>query len=206
MAFLTVWLLGDATNLIGTPVRRFFAVLAWLETEQAVCWHPPETATANTSNPGAVLTRLAPTAIILPSYFVLADIVLVAQCVYYNRLNKRRAALQQQQREEVAEAHEDSPLLRRSSSYRSRDDEETLAENIADKAALQVATNPWVRNTLSLIGVYAVGIISWFISFKAGAWNVGDEVPDISDADDQENPLEILGLVMGYVSAVCYLW
>jgi hypothetical protein len=82
--------------------------------------------------PGAVLTRLAPTAIILPSYFVLADIVLVAQCVYYNRLNKRRAeALQREQ----DEANEDSPLLRRSSSYRSRDAEDTLPTSKADEAA-----------------------------------------------------------------------
>lgn len=152
-----------------------------------------------------MLTRLAPTAIILPSYFVLADIVLVAQCVYYNRLNKRRAeALQRDQ----DEANEDSPLLRRSSSYRSRDAEDALPAGKADEAAAPTSGSLWARNAASLIAVYVVGIVAWFISFKAGAWNVGDDPSDAvgTPGDEEENPWEILGLALGYVSAVCYLW
>lgn len=168
MVFLTVWLFGDVTNLVG-----------------------------------AVLTHLAPTAIILPSYFVLADMVLVAQCVYYNRLNKRRAVLQQGQHE-GAEPHEDSPLLRRSSSCRPGDAEEAVAKTKSDEAMLQVTTNPWVRNTLTLIAVFVVGTASWFITFSTGAWNVDDD-PSPEVPSDKATPLEIFGLVMGYVSAVCYL-
>lgn len=131
--------------------------------------------------------------------------VLVAQCVYYNRLNKRRAAALHRQQEEVAGAHEDSPLLRRSSSFRSRDAENPVATSKADELMVQVTTNPWVRNTFTLVAVFALGSVSWFISFKAGAWNVGDD-PNPEVPDDGETPLEILGIVMGYVSAVCYLW
>lgn len=166
MAFLIVWLLGDATNLMG-----------------------------------ALFTRLAPTAIILPCYFVLADVVLILQCIYYNNLNKRRAAAQLQ--EEVAEASEDSPLLRRSSSLRSRDAEEPSKLPAEDDAAATGTTNTWVNNTLSLLAVYGVGCAAWFISYKAGAWDTKEPAPDAPE--EVENPLEIAGLTLGYISAVCYL-
>lgn len=44
----------------------------------------------NAACQGAVWTSLAPTAIGLAIYFCLADIVLIAQCTYYNTLNARR--------------------------------------------------------------------------------------------------------------------
>lgn len=75
----------------------------------------------------------------------------------------------------------------------------------ADEAAVQTPGSLWVRNTASLVGVYVVGIVAWFISFKAGAWNVGDD-PGGAPVDEEENPWEFLGLALGYVSAVCYLW
>lgn len=152
---------------------------------------------------GALFTHLAPTAIILPSYFVLADVVLILQCLYYNNLNKRRAAARLQ--EEVAEASEDSPLLRRSSSFRSRDAEEPTKLPTDDDAEAATGTaNPWVNNTLSLLAVYGVGCAAWFISYKAGAWDTKDPAPDAPE--ETENPLEIAGLTLGYISAVCYLW
>lgn len=46
---------------------------------------------------GALLTGLAPTAIALAIYFCFADIILIAQCLYYNTLNARRAAAAAQQ-------------------------------------------------------------------------------------------------------------
>jgi solute carrier family 66 (lysosomal lysine-arginine transporter), member 1 len=159
-------------------------------------------APTNCPNLGALFTRLAPTAIILPCYFVLADVVLILQCIYYNNLNKRRAAAQLQ--EEVAEASEDSPLLRRSSSLRSRDAEEPSKLPAEDDAVATGTTNAWVNNTLSLLAVYGVGCAAWFISYKAGAWDTKEPAPDAPE--EVENPLEIAGLTLGYISAVCYLW
>ena len=65
-------------------------------------------------------------------------------------------------------------------------------------------SNPWLHNSLSLLAVYAVGTLGWFVSYKAGAWD--------SDADSGETPSGVeeptykIGTVLGYVSAVCYLW
>lgn len=65
-------------------------------------------------------------------------------------------------------------------------------------------SKPWLHNLLSLLVVYAVGFSGWFVSYKVGAWDNGPSAPDPSD--DAKNPTETIGLVLGYISAVCYLW
>lgn len=149
------------------------------------------------------MTHLAPTAVILPSYFVLADLVLIMQCVYYNRLNERRKA--QLQHEEVTEAHEDSPLLRRSSSSRHHDAEDPTSKLPAGATDTQEGGSQWASNVTSLLAVNAIGCAAWFISYKAGAWDIKEPTtPEVPE--EVENPWEIAGLTLGYVSAVCYLW
>lgn len=140
---------------------------------------------------GALFTHLAPTAIILPSYFVLADVVLISQCVYYNSRNKRLSARLQQTQGAESEV---SPLLRRSST-------EDPATKISQDEARN--TKVWVNNILSLVAVWIVGCVAWFISYKAGAWDAADPAPDTPE--DVENAWEVVGLTLGYISAVCYL-
>lgn len=159
---------------------------------------------------GALLTHLAPTAIILPSYFSLADLVLILQCVYYNTRNKRRAERLAQSG--GAEPSEDSPLLR-------RQDSESIAANghngdgigkdVNEETEAETDGNgSLVNNILSLAAVYVIGAAAWFISYKAGAWDTTDPGtdpgPDVPD--DANNPWEWAGLTLGYISAVCYLW
>lgn len=66
-------------------------------------------------------------------------------------------------------------------------------------------SKPWLHNMLSLLAVYALGFAGWFASYKAGAWDRDEPgVPDSPDAT--ENALETVGMTLGYISAVCYLW
>ncbi|CAH0039145.1 unnamed protein product [Clonostachys solani] len=164
MMFLIVWVMGDATNLLG-----------------------------------AIFTHLAPTAIILPSYFVFADLILILQCVYYNTRNKRRAS--HSRRAQVAQASEESPLLRRESGYEAHT--EPARKHSRDETESQTASQ-WGSNISSLVAVYVVGIAAWFISYKAGAWDSGDDKTPSHD-DEGQSPLEIAGLTLGYISAVFYL-
>lgn len=156
---------------------------------------------------GALFTHLAPTAIALPSYFCLADLILIAQCVYYNHRNRRKASKQP----ETAEAAEDSPLLRRQDSPSHQQSNGYVADATADSltkdASAETETgggSQWVNNTLSMIAVWVIGAVAWFISYKAGAWDAGEPAPDAPD--EVNNPLEMAGLTLGYISAVCYLW
>ena len=66
-------------------------------------------------------------------------------------------------------------------------------------------SKPWLHNTLSLVAVWLVGAAGWFISYKAGAWRSDPGLPD-PEAPVEDDPLELAGLVLGYMSAILYLW
>ncbi|EWY88703.1 hypothetical protein FOYG_09788 [Fusarium oxysporum NRRL 32931] len=181
MAFLVVWLLGDITNLIG-----------------------------------ALFTHLAPTAIALAGYFCIADIVLIGQAVYYNALNARRASRAGERRS--SDPTEESPLIngsrRRSSSFGlpgSQRRHATHTESSMDPLRKIVTgedetpdSKPWLHNTLSLLAVYVIGFAGWFVSYKVGAWESGD--PGTPDAPEEaQSPMELAGLILGYISAALYL-
>ncbi|KAI5464497.1 PQ loop repeat-domain-containing protein [Mariannaea sp. PMI_226] len=181
MAFLVVWLFGDVTNLLG-----------------------------------ALFTRLAPTAIALASYFCIADCILISQCFYYNTINARRAAAARN-----APPSEESPLLshrrRRSDSFglpgshrRHATHTETSMEPIRKVLTGEDETRdsrPWLHNALSLIAVYVVGFAGWLVSYKMGAWDsASPSSPDPADVTTAtKDSTEIIGLTLGYMSAVCYL-
>lgn len=63
-------------------------------------------------------------------------------------------------------------------------------------------SNPWLHNALSLLAVWVVGAAGWFISFKMGAWEADDD--DGAPGASNES-LALLGMVLGYASACCYL-
>ncbi|KAK3994965.1 putative vacuolar amino acid transporter YPQ1 [Cladorrhinum sp. PSN332] len=78
-------------------------------------------------------------------------------------------------------------------------------------------SNPWLHNALSLAAVWVVGGAGWFLSYKMGAWGNNDDettnpptlgddggvvaVPIVSSNHVQA----VVGMILGYFSAVCYL-
>ncbi|KAI0119541.1 PQ-loop-domain-containing protein [Daldinia grandis] len=177
MVFLAVWLFGDLANLSG-----------------------------------ALVTGLAPTATALAGYFCISDVILITQSVYYNTLNARRT--RQRTRSTESETSEDEPLLqprRRSSSglpgshrRHSMHHSESGLDPIKRIVTGEDDTpdnNPWLHNTLSVIAVYIVGAAGWFVSYNVGAW----DKPDAPEEPATESPVAVLGLVLGYASAICYL-
>ncbi|EFQ29543.1 hypothetical protein CGRA01v4_14817 [Colletotrichum graminicola] len=181
MGFLIIWLIGDVTNLLG-----------------------------------AFFTHLAPTAVALATYFCFADLVLIGQCVYYNTKNARRAARSRASAATPAEATEDEPLLRsrRSSSAaglpgshrRQGLHEESSLDPLRKMVTGEDDTpdsNPWLHNTLSIVAVYLVGAAGWFLSYKAGAWDSPDA--DVGSPAEAADTMEKVGLLLGYLSAACYL-
>lgn len=67
-------------------------------------------------------------------------------------------------------------------------------------------SNPWLHNALSLVAVWVVGAAGWFISYKMGAWDVEDGLPDGGDNTVSRQPQAVIGMILGYFSAACYLW
>jgi len=164
---------------------------------------------------GALFTHLAPTAIAIGCYFVVADLVLISQCVYYNTRNARRA--RRRTRSTATEASEDQPILsrRRSSSLGLPGSHRRHSIRHSDSnmdALARIITgeddtpdpNPWLHNTLSLLAVWVVGAAGYFVSYHIGAWDIAPEVPDPA-APGAQQTTELIGMVLGYFSAGCYL-
>ncbi|OTB02902.1 hypothetical protein M426DRAFT_322320 [Hypoxylon sp. CI-4A] len=177
MAFLTVWLFGDVANLSG-----------------------------------ALVTGLAPTATALAGYFCISDIILITQTLYYNIKNARSTRRRTQSTQ--SEISEDEPLLRprrRSSSglpgshrrhsfHRSESGLDPIKRIVTGEDDTP-DSNPWLHNSLSVAAIYILGTAGWFVSYKMGAWDQSDD----AEEPVADTAVAILGLVLGYASALCYL-
>lgn len=62
-----------------------------------------------------------------------------------------------------------------------------------------------MTNTLSLVFVYVLGTAAWFISREVIGSDPGSEPVDVADPAPTEKPVVVLGMVLGYMSALCYL-
>ncbi|KAM3064999.1 hypothetical protein ACMFMG_001207 [Clarireedia jacksonii] len=181
LAFLFVWLLGDITNMSG-----------------------------------ALWAGLVPTVIALAVYFCFADVVLIGQCLYYNNVNAQKL-----QNLESAEARmpteEDALLTRRRSnssiglpgSHRRRsstmssvmDHHNDSLSKITDEDDSPTG-NAWLKNTLSILAVFAVGTAGWVIAWQSGVWT---PTPENGPNNPKTNDVAVGAEVLGYFSAVCYL-
>jgi hypothetical protein len=151
-----------------------------------------------------------PTVIALAIYFCIADLVLISQCAYYNHINART----KRQQSVASVVSEEEPLLtrRRSSdtlglpgSHRRRSSARSLPRDSLTKILEDEESggnNPWLRNTLSILAVIAVGAAGWAIAWQSGVWiptaPEGDNVPEIAKT-------AVGAKVLGYISALCYL-
>lgn len=67
-------------------------------------------------------------------------------------------------------------------------------------------SNPWLHNTLSVLAVYCVGILGWFIGYRMGVWDVPTGGTDDGlDGGTESQSTMTVGMMLGYFSAVCYL-
>lgn len=73
-----------------------------------------------------------------------------------------------------------------------------------------VERRPWLNNLLGLTAVYLVGFAGWYLSYRAGAWDgdggIPDNGPDVPDPSDASDVKAKIGLALGYISALFYLW
>ncbi|RDW67015.1 hypothetical protein BP5796_09764 [Coleophoma crateriformis] len=175
LVFLFVWLLGDLTNLAG-----------------------------------ALWAGLVPTVIALAIYFCIADFVLISQCLYYNNKNARKSRRQQSV---VSTSSEQEPLLsrrrssdntglpgshRRTSALSTRSVDGSLVKIEEEQTS---TARTWFNNTISILGVIALGVIGWGIAYQTKVWTPTPEHGDMPQTTEVAFGAEVLG----YFSAICYL-
>ncbi|KAK5626877.1 hypothetical protein RRF57_002592 [Xylaria bambusicola] len=156
---------------------------------------------------GALATGIAPTATALAGYFCISDLILITQCVYYNMRNARAA---RRRDSSDTESSEERPLLRRNSTTstsharRSHHEQSTsdALKRVVSGEAETSKTNSWLGNSLAIFAIYLVGTAGWFISYSVGAW----DKPDGAEAPDSDSKAALGGMLLGYASALCYLW
>lgn len=136
--------------------------------------------------------------------------ILITQCSYYNAKNARlrgrgRGHRRASHGESSATETEHSPLLGRqrsaSAGRRGEPDRDAPKTPAGGEAS---ESRAWLNNALALVAVWVVGGLGWFVSYKFGAWDV-DAPAGAPPAPDDE-PTYKIGSVLGYISAVFYLW
>ncbi|CAK7274501.1 hypothetical protein SEPCBS57363_006197 [Sporothrix epigloea] len=210
MAFLTVWLIGDVTNLSGAlwtglaptavALACYFCIADVVLITQCLYYNTKNARRERLLRQGRTRRRSSSTAV--------------------GRDTGEDDAGEEVLTEEGVD-DSDSPLLarRRSSSIglpgshrqrstrRSESNLDPLRRIITGEDETP-DSNPWLHNTLSLIAVWIVGALGYFASYRMGAWEVADPVggdgedPSLYTADDVYAKI---GLALGYLSAVCYL-
>lgn len=178
---------------------------------------------------GAVWAGLVPTVIALAVYFCFADLVLIAQCLYYNALNARRLSLADEadasagaipkgpatqdasERQHLLDTRASTNLglpgshQRKSSGAalercRSGGDSEAHSDPLAQLLEEKPGSKALLKNSVSITAVCAAGVFGWALAWKAGVWT---PVPS-----EHERGLAgpVFGAQMfGYMSAACYL-
>ncbi|SCU91317.1 LAFA_0F03048g1_1 [Lachancea sp. 'fantastica'] len=164
---------------------------------------------------GAVMQNLLPTMIILAAYYTLADIVLLAQCLFYGSENKVDAVhlspanpINERVLEDVF--HEHQPLLQdnkrhhhhhhaataQSSSTGASSRSATGQSDVADASAAENRNKTYITNAVLIIAVFLAGFLSWYISYLKDPNAIPSE-PDLH--------MNWLAQFFGYLSAVLYL-
>ena len=160
---------------------------------------------------GAVWAGLVPTVIALAVYFIIADAVLLTQCLYYKRVNARQnltADLTQSDAD-----NPEQPLLgrrpsdiglpgsrRRSSVSIKRRDSSLPTPVLSTIPEEESYVRPWVKNAICVVAVCAIGTAGWAIAWKAHLWVA---TPEDSGADDMGK--NVGAEILGYLSALLYL-
>ncbi|PYI14187.1 vacuolar membrane PQ loop repeat protein [Aspergillus japonicus CBS 114.51] len=180
LLFLFVWFVGDITNLIGG---------AW--------------------------AGLVPVIVAIAVYFCIADGVLISQCLYYKARNSRQAAARHRRRRSSVETPDTvTPLLgrrfsdavehhrpaaRRAEGYVqgiASGPEDTLAKIVEEN---DVGRKAWVKNFSSVLAICVIGMAGWTMAWQTGVWK---PAPKEVDGGVDMAPG---AMVLGYISALCYL-
>jgi len=179
LAFLTVWLIGDITNLSGALWAQLVPTVILLAIYFCI------------------------------SDFILITQCLYYNHINAAREKRHRSVVSTTSEDEPllarARSHDTTGLpgshRRRSSNRRpsnvSEIRQDTLSKILEEPAA---STGDWVYNTTVILGICVVGAVGWAIAWKSGAWK---PTPEGGVTPDSE--MAFGAQILGYVSAVCYL-
>lgn len=178
LAFLTVWLIGDVTNLVGALwaglVPTVIAIAIYFCIADAV-----------------MITQCI--------YYRRANST-------RNGLSENETAQQNDLRQPLL-THKPRdigvPASRRRSSVSQRQSIRSVRSHSIRPSGTSGPARVWFKNTLAVFGVFVLGAAAWAVAWQAGLWEPSTYDP--KHADQSSNDVSIGATVLGYFSAVCYL-
>lgn len=166
---------------------------------------------------GSLWAGLVPVVVAIAVYFVLADGILIAQCLYYKYQNLRHESIHRRRRSSTETPDPTTPLLgrhfsdgleagpasaQRDALVNGRENSPTDLEDPLAKLmeeGEEGGRSAWVRNTSSTVAIGIIGLAGWAVAWQTGMWKPAPQ--------GQNGGVDMAAgaQVMGYVSAVCYL-
>lgn len=166
---------------------------------------------------GSLWAGLVPVVVAIAVYFVLADGILIAQCLYYKYQNPQHESIHRRRRSSTETPDPTTPLLGRhfsdgleagpASAQRDAlvNGRENSPTDLGDPLAKLMeegeegGRSAWVRNTSSTVAIGIIGLAGWAVAWQTGMWKPA------SQGQNGGVDMAAGAQVMGYVSAVCYL-
>lgn len=169
---------------------------------------------------GGILQHIQPTMIVLAAYYVIADTILLAQCLHYRGYTFRPRPLKNQDNH-VVEDHEseESPLLWREvvprpEIYERRASSSSVSAYAALSKCATDSLTPKSRRSIlrsvlfklgAILLVFLAGIIGWEISYHYSAYIFTPPPSDIPSIRPSPTTLSLWGQIFGYICAALYL-
>lgn len=193
LSFLTVWLIGDVTNLLGAfwaqlvptviALAIYFCLADFVLISQCLYYNTLNArreARSRAQSQGAGEH----------------DPLLV----YGERLSRQSSEISQASTIGLPGSH---TRRRSSASTLTRREDNVLAramDQIREEEDDEIREG-WVRNTISVLLVCSVGTVGWFLAWKSGVWQPAPTEGKIEEASNTPSG----AMALGYISAVCYL-
>lgn len=168
---------------------------------------------------GGILQHVQPTMIVLAAYYVIADTILLAQCLHYRGYTFLPGPLKNEDNHTVEDHEsEESPLLWREVPRPEIHGRRASSSSVSAYAALsKCATDSLtstsgrskIRSVISKLGavllVFLAGIIGWDISYHCSTYIFTHPPSDIPSIRPSPTRLVVWGQIFGYICAALYL-
>lgn len=178
LAFLTVWFIGDITNLAGAVWAGLVPTVIAL----------------------AIYFCFADLILISQCLYYNLMNARKSRKAFMRSTQTRDGAEQPLLRRESSLGLPGSHRRRSSAASRRHRESIHRRDSLASILEGESGHGEWVKNTISIIGVCIVGAAGWAIAWKSGVWT-----PTPVNGDDGSMEIAPVAQILGYASAVCYL-
>ncbi len=204
LAFLTVWFIGDITNLAGslwaglvptvTALAAYFCVADLILITQCLYYNfvnaREDAKASGADRKHSVHSTSSAAAAAAQSAAVILD---------EDDGNEHEPLLNRRSSENMGLPG--SRRRRSSAASRRRKDSGARRDSaLAKIVEEETGRSAWVKNTASVLVICAVGAAGWAVAWKTGVWS-----PAPMEEDGDSAGMAPGGQILGYVSAVCYL-